>query len=113
MTWWQRVLNFLYRSLVYLEDGTRLIYFPREDMLRYVVPEHPRCFTTFHPKAALWIPLFYEKNTKILHIQLASVITWEIPVGQALTPEEKEDIRRKIKHYVSRSRGRFVVDELQ
>ena len=110
MIWWQRVLNAIYRTPVYFPDGTRILYFPREALLRYLVPQRPDQFVTVDPKAALWIPLRYVESSKQLHVRLADVESWEIPTNEPLGADDRSDISQKLKIYVAGTRGRFVLD---
>ena len=112
MILWQRLLNLLYRAPVYFADGTRILYFPREGVLRYVVPQRPSQFVTVHPKAALWIPLVYDESSKRLHVRIADVKFWEIPANEPLVAPIRSDIAKKLESYVVASRGRFVLDGL-
>lgn len=108
VTWWQKLLNWVYRCPTFFEDGSRILYFPRENQLRYVVPDSPRDFIVSRPKASLWIPLTYDERSRTLSVNLAAVSEWEVPQG-VLTNEERDDIRRKLQRYVEATRGRFVL----
>ncbi|HEX4824973.1 MAG TPA: hypothetical protein VFV19_11745 [Candidatus Polarisedimenticolaceae bacterium] len=109
MIWWQRVLNRMYGERVYMQDGTRIIYFPRESLLRYIVPDRPSQFMTRRPKAAVWIPLSYSPESKQLHVLIDAVKEWEIPAGQEVSQSELDDLRSKLKIYVGSASNRFAM----
>ena len=87
------LMNLLFPSRFIFEDGSRIDYLIREDLLQYSA-RSPR-------KDVVDIPLRYDERSDKSHVNPAVVWKWQ-STGTALTSNEQRDVARKINIFLRR-----------
>jgi hypothetical protein len=87
------VMNFLFPSRFVFEDGSRVEYLIREDLLVYS--------TASRLKEIVEIPLIYDKKSDKSHVDPKVTWKWQ-STGTALGPNELRHVAQKIDIFLRR-----------
>src|ERR1051326_224960 len=92
------LMNLLFPSRFTFEDGSRVDYLIREDLLQY---------SSVHPlKDVVDIPLIYDEKTNKSRINQTVIWKWQSS-DRALTINERRDIAQKINVFLKRRPREF------
>jgi hypothetical protein len=103
----RNTLNVLFSEVHYFEDGSKLQYFVRLDIIRY----HASM-----PKRVLDIPLSYDIHTGLVSVKKDTTWKWRDPrialtqpdnSGPVLNPLERAELLRKLAIFVAKQKHRF------
>jgi hypothetical protein len=104
----RNILNILYRSAHWFDDGSRLDYLIREDVIRYCVK--------FPTRRTAYIPLTYDTTKRCLRVNEGALWKWRDPHvpphmwsdwGPSLSEVEKADLLKKLRVLLVQQPRRF------